>query len=225
MKIADGVHQEPESQLPRRMIIAAGLLAGFAIVGSTMVSFTEIRTRDQIAANERDYLLRSLNDVLPESTYDNEMFTDTIEVIDEELLGTSDPVIVYRARKAGQPIAALLTPVAPKGYGGPIKLLIGITTAGEVTGVRVVSHRETPGLGDVIEIERSDWLLGFDGLSMGNPPLKQWAVKRDGGQFDQFTGATITPRAVVHAVRDALIYFSENSTALFAQPTAAPAEE
>jgi electron transport complex protein RnfG len=225
MKIADGARQDPANQLPRRMMIAAGLLAGFAIIGSTMVSFTEIRTRDQIAANERAYLLRSLNDVLSSSAYDNEMFTDTIQVIDEELLGTSDPVTIYRARRAGQPVAALLTPIAPKGYGGPIKLLVGITVAGDITGVRVVSHRETPGLGDVIEIERSDWLLDFDTLSLGNPPEKQWAVKRDGGQFDQFTGATITPRAVVQAVRDALIYFSENSAKILAPPIPAPVEE
>jgi electron transport complex protein RnfG len=182
-----------------------------------------VRTRDQIAANERAYLLRSLNDVLPESAYDNEMFTDTIQVTDPELLGSKDPITIYRARMAGQPVAALLTPVAPKGYGGPIRLLVGITTDGVIIGVRVVSHRETPGLGDVIEIDRSDWLLGFDGLSMGNPAEKKWAVKRDGGDFDQFTGATITPRAVVHAVRDALIYFSENSDAIFAPAAPVPA--
>ena len=215
MKNADGPDMA-DDRLPMRMMIAAGILAAFAIVGSTLVSFTEVRTRDQIAANERAYLLRSLNDVLPESAYDNEMFTDTIQVTDPELLGSKDPITIYRARRAGQPVAALLTPVAPKGYGGSIRLLVGITTDGVIIGVRVVSHRETPGLGDVIEIDRSDWLLGFDGLSMGNPAEKKWAVKRDGGDFDQFTGATITPRAVVHAVRNALIYFSENSDAIFA---------
>jgi electron transport complex protein RnfG len=225
MKNADQVRAESDDRLPFRMLVAAGILAAFAIVGSTLVSITEDRTRDQIAANERAYLLRSLNEVLPESAYDNEMFTDTIQVTDPELLGSEEPVTIYRARMAGQAVAALLTPVARKGYGGPIRLLVGITTAGVITGVRVVSHRETPGLGDVIEIDRSDWLLGFDGLSMGNPPEKKWAVKRDGGDFDQFTGATITPRAVVNAVRDALIYFSENSDAIFAQSTPVPAGE
>ena len=214
-----------DDRLPMRMMVAAGILAAFAIVGSTLVSFTEVRTRDQIAANERAYLLRSLNDVLPESAYDNEMFTDTIQVTDPELLGSKDPITIYRARMAGQPVAALLTPVAPKGYGGPIRLLVGITADGVIIGVRVVSHRETPGLGDVIEIDRSDWLLGFDGLSMGNPAEKKWAVRRDGGDFDQFTGATITPRAVVHAVRDALIYFSRNSDAILAPATPVPTGE
>lgn len=206
-----------DDRIAARMMIAAGILAAFAVVGSTLVSFTEIRTRDQIAANQRAYLLRSLNDVLPESAYDNEMLTDTLQVTNPELLGSEDPVTIYRARMAGQPVAALLTAVAPKGYGGPIRLLVGITTAGAIAGVRVVSHKETPGLGDVIEIERSDWLLGFDDLSIGNPPVKKWAVKRDGGDFDQFTGATVTPRAVVNAVRDALIYFSENTDAIFAK--------
>jgi electron transport complex protein RnfG len=222
MKNANGPDMA-DDRLPMRMMVAAGILAAFAIVGSTLVSFTEVRTRDQIAANERAYLLRSLNEVLPESAYDNEMFTDTIQVTDPELLGSKDSITIYRARMAGQPVAALLTPVAPKGYGGPIRLLVGITTDGVIIGVRVVSHRETPGLGDVIEIDRSDWLLGFDGLSMGNPAEKKWAVKRDGGDFDQFTGATITPRAVVHAVRDALIYFSENSDAIFAPAAPVPA--
>jgi electron transport complex protein RnfG len=221
MKNANGPDMA-DDRLPMRMMVAAGILAAFAIVGSTLVSFTEVRTRDQIAANERAYLLRSLNEVLPESAYDNEMFTDTIQVTDPELLGSKDSITIYRARMAGQPVAALLTPVAPKGYGGPIRLLVGITTDGVIIGVRVVSHRETPGLGDVIEIDRSDWLLGFDGLSMGNPAEKKWAVKRDGGDFDQFTGATITPRAVVHAVRDALIYFSENSDAIFAPAAPVP---
>ena len=225
MKNADQTRAKSDDRLSLRMLVAAGVLSAFAIVGSTLVSFTEGRTRDQIAANERAYLLRSLNDVLPESAYDNEMFTDTIQVTDPELLGSEDPVTIYRARMAGQPVAALLTPVAPKGYGGPIRLLVGITTAGVITGVRVVSHRETPGLGDVVEIERSDWLRGFDDLSMGNPPEKRWAVKRDGGDFDQFTGATITPRAVVNAVRDALIYFSENSDAIFAPSIPVPAGE
>jgi len=222
MKNADQTRAKSDDRLSLRMLVAAGVLSAFAVVGSTLVSFTEGRTRDQIAANERAYLLRSLNDVLPESAYDNEMFTDTIQVIDMELLGSEDPVTIYRARMAGQPVAAILTPVAPKGYGGPIRLLVGITTAGVITGVRVVSHRETPGLGDVVEIERSDWLRGFDDLSMGNPPEKRWAVKQDGGDFDQFTGATITPRAVVNAVRDALIYFSENSDAIFAPSIPVP---
>ena len=108
-----------DDRIAVRMMIAAGILAAFAVVGSTLVSFTEIRTRDQIAANQRAYLLRSLNDVLPESAYDNEMFTDTLQVTNPELLGSEDPVTIYRARMAGQPVAALLTAVAPKVMAAP----------------------------------------------------------------------------------------------------------
>ncbi len=200
------------------MAVAAGILAAFAIVGSVMVAVTEAHTRLRIEENERQYLLRSLNDVLPAGAYDNEMFDDTIEVIDEELLGSSEPVTIYRARMGDRPVAALLTPSAPKGYAGPIRLLVGIDADGQLTGVRVIAHRETPGLGDAIEAERSDWILGFDGLALGKPPVKQWAVERDGGEFDQLTGATVTPRAIVKAVRDALIYFSENRDAIFSAP-------
>ena len=113
--------------------------------------------------------------------------------------------------------------LAPDGYGGPIQLLVGINYDETVAGVRVVSHRETPGLGDGIDDRRSDWVLGFDGRSLSDPPPKQWAVERDGGLFDQFTGATITPRAVVKAVRDSLVYFSADKDALFTQ--APPAGE
>lgn len=194
----------------RSMGIAAAILAGFAIVGTTLVAMTEDATRQRIADNELAYLLRTLNEVVPASAYDNSMFADTIEVFDPDLLGTEEPVTVYRATRGGQPVAVILTPVAPVGYSGPIRLLVGVNATGVVTGVRVVDHRETPGLGDAIEIDRSNWILGFDGRSLSNPALAAWAVRRDGGEFDQFTGATVTPRAVVKAVRDALLYFEEN---------------
>ena len=104
---------------------------------------------------------------------------------------------------------------APDGYNGDIRLLAAIDVTGTVLGVRVVSHRETPGLGDPIEVERSDWVLGFTGKSLLSPQGKSWAVKRDGGEFDQFTGATISPRAVVKAVHNTLLYFKTNQKSLF----------
>ena len=159
-----------------------------------------------------------LDEIVPPDLRDNDMFTDTIQVTDAELLGTPDPVTVYRARKNGEPVAAILRVVAPNGYSGPVRLLVGVRNNGEVAGVRVVSHRETPGLGDAIESDRSDWILGFTDRSLGDPPEAAWTVKRDGGAFDQFTGATITPRAVTRAVRNALIYFQANQEALFAGP-------
>jgi len=198
-----------------RMASAAAVLAVFAATGVGLVAFTEEATRERIAANERAFLLKSLHDVLPSERYDNDVFSDTVEVRDEELLGTDEPVTVYRAFRQGKPSAVILAPVAPGGYSGAIRLLIGIDIDGRITGVRVTSHRETPGLGDGIEADRSDWIRSFDGRSIGNPALAGWEVKRDGGIFDQFTGATVTPRAVVNAVRNALVYFSAHRESLF----------
>jgi len=203
------------------MLRAAGILAGFGIFGTLLVAVTWESTADRIAENERAYLLRTLADVLPEGAYDNAVHDDFITVTDPELLGTPDPVTVYRARSGSRPVAVVMTPTAPGGYSGPIRLLVGILADGTVSGVRVVAHRETPGLGDKIEVERNDWILGFEGRSLGNPARERWAVQRDGGVFDQFTGATITPRAVVSAVRDALIYFAANRDALFDTPAGA----
>jgi len=198
-----------------RMAVAAGILAAFAAAGVGLVAFTEVSTRERIAANERAYLLRALNEVVPADAHDNDMFSDTIQVSDEELLGTPEAITVFRAFSGGQPAAVILTPIAPDGYSGAIRLLVGIATDGRLTGVRVTSHRETPGLGDGIEAARSDWIVGFDDRSLADPPLARWTVRRDGGDFDQFTGATITPRAVVKAVRNALLYFEKNRQILF----------
>lgn len=205
-------------ELPRRMLAAGALLAGFSVVGAGLVALTADATRERIAANERAYLLRSLNDVVPASAYDNDMFTDTIELTDPELLGSAEPLTAYRARQDGRTIAVILNVVAPAGYSGPIRLVVGIDADGAITGVRVVSHRETPGLGDDIEVERSDWIRGFDGKVLDSHPENGWAVRRDGGEFDQFTGATVTPRAVVKAVHNALIYFSANRALLLELP-------
>lgn len=198
-----------------QITLTALLLFLFAAVGTALVAFTFENTHERIAANERAALLRNLHVLIPPASHDNDIFNDIIEVTDPDLLGSTEPVTVYRARKAGWPVAAVLTPTAPDGYNGAIKLLVAINLDGTVAGVRVLSHRETPGLGDAIEAERSDWIRGFEGLSIGNPPLSGWAVKRDGGRFDQFTGATITPRAVVKAVKKALIYFKRNQQRLF----------
>jgi electron transport complex protein RnfG len=199
----------------RHILITGILLFLFAVVGATMVAFTFDATEERIAANERALLLRSLNELIPHERHDNDLFADVIEVTDASLLGTDEPVPVYRARKDGRNVAAVLAPVAPDGYGGAIKLLVCVTLDGTLCGVRVVAHKETPGLGDAIEAERSDWILGFTGKSLTDPPEKQWRVERDGGVFDQFTGATITPRAVVKAVRKTLVYFRQHRAQLF----------
>jgi electron transport complex protein RnfG len=200
----------------RTSVITAVILSMFAIAGTAMVAYTYEQTRDRIAANERETLMRKLNVLIPRGRYDNTLFTDTLEVRDEKLLGTRDAVTVYRARLGGKPVALVIAPVAPDGYGGSIKLLVGIAYDGTLTGVRVTAHHETPGLGDAIEEERSNWIYGFNGKSLGNPPPDRWAVKKDGGAFDQLTGATITPRAIVKAVKKTLIYYRQHRDALFA---------
>lgn len=199
----------------RQVLVTAVFLFLFAAIGTGMVAFTFDNTHARIEANERAALLRNLHVLIPPERHDNDIFNDVIEVTDPTQLGTSDPVDVYRARKDGWPVALVITPTAPDGYGGAIKLLVGINLDGTLAGVRVVKHRETPGLGDAIEASRSDWILGFTGRSLGNPPEKLWGVKRDGGVFDQFTGATISPRAVVKAVKKTLIYFQRNHQHLF----------
>jgi electron transport complex protein RnfG len=189
----------------------------FAVIGSGLVAFTHDNTAELTAENQRKALLKSLNELVPSERYDNDIFTDTLDVVSSELLGTDEPVTVYRARKNGWPVAAVLAAVAPDGYNGTIRLLVAVNLDGSLAGVRVVQHRETPGLGDAVEADRSGWILGFAGRSLSNPAKKGWKVKRDGGVFDQFTGATITPRAVVKAVHKALLYFQLHSHRLFEQ--------
>jgi electron transport complex protein RnfG len=203
--------------LYRPVFISAVFLLVFAVIGSGLVAFTFDSTEERIAENQRRALLKSLNELVPSDRYDNNIFSDILLVSDTELLGTDEPVPVYRARKGGWPVAAVLAPVAPDGYNGNIRLLVAINLDGTLAGVRVVQHRETPGLGDGIEASRSDWILGFDGKSLSNTAKKDWRVKRDGGRFDQFTGATITPRAVVKAVHKALLYFKLRRQKLFEQ--------
>jgi electron transport complex protein RnfG len=184
------------------------------------VAFTERNTRDQITENERQRLLDGINALIPHEQYDNDILQDTLKWPATMALGTEEPTEIYRARLDGEPVAAILTVVAPDGYSGQIKMLVGIYHSGKLAGVRVISHKETPGLGDKIDENKSGWILQFEGLSLTDPAAAKWKVKKDGGQFDQFTGATITPRAVVNAVKEALIYFRDEKKALFA-----PSEE
>ncbi|MEJ2509404.1 MAG: electron transport complex subunit RsxG [Gammaproteobacteria bacterium] len=206
--------------LMKNMSVSAVLLGLFAIVGTALVAYTYSATKDRIAANERAILLRTLHTLIPASEQDNDMAQDTVQVTSPQYLGSPKPMTVYRARKDGKPVAAVFTAIAPNGYGGPIKLLVAVRYNGTIAGVRVISDQETPGLGDAIESEKSDWIYSFTGKSLDNPGKKGWAVKRDGGQFDQFTGATISPRAVVKAVHNTLLYFKQHREELFgAKPT------
>ncbi len=198
-------------------ILRVGLiLAAFAIGATSLVGLTETSTKDKIADNEKQTLLRAINAVVPTERYDNDILNDTQVLAPTEALHTTDDTVIYRARQNQQPSAVVLTAVAPNGYSGKIKLLIGIYADGSLSGVRVITHKETPGLGDKIDVKKADWILKFNNLSLSNPAENRWSVKKDGGEFDQFTGATITPRAVVSAIKSALIYFEKNRDQLFA---------
>ncbi len=191
----------------------------FAASGAALVGLTFIQTEDDIKFNEKLTLLRKLNNIIPAESYDNDLLLDTIVIKASSVLSTKEETLAYRARKNKKNVAVVFTSIAPNGYNGSIQLLVGINADGKLSGVRVVKHRETPGLGDVVSITHSDWILGFDNKSLSDPDARGWKVKRDGGVFDQFTGATITPRAVVKAVHNALLYFDENQDMLFSVQT------
>jgi len=207
--------------IARSMGVAALILTGFALVGTGLVAVTYTHTKDIIAEAQQAALEASLNQLVPADRYDNRATADRIDIVAPEWLGTDQPVTVYRARKNGQPVALFATPYAPDGYSGPIQLLIGVYADGTLAGVRVLAHKEKPGLGDAIEERRSPWILAFTGKSLTDPLPEKWKVKKDGGVFDQFTGATITPRAVVKATQRFLEYVQHHQEWLFA-PAAVP---
>jgi electron transport complex protein RnfG len=197
-------------------VIRSGFLLGLiALLGTALLAGVNGLTHERIIEQEKLRVLQQLNALVPVASYNNDLLGDRIEITDEAFFRHPAPIVVYRARMDNLAVAALMIVTAPDGYNGDIRLLIGIDSNGTVLGVRVVSHRETPGLGDPIEIERSDWILGFNDKSLLNTRTSDWAVKRDGGEFDQFTGATISPRAVVRAVHNTLLYFKANQQSLF----------
>jgi len=199
----------------KTILITASLLMLFAMSGAALVGLTFIQTEDDIIYNEKLTLLKKLNNIIPAESYGNDLLLDTITIPPSILLGTKEESLVYRARKNNQNVAAVYSSIAANGYNGPIHLLVGVKANGQLAGVRVVKHRETPGLGDVVSISHSNWILSFDDKSLEQPDERGWKVKRDGGVFDQFTGATITPRAVVKAVHNSLLYFKKNQNMLF----------
>jgi electron transport complex protein RnfG len=211
----------PESATPRPRVGVA-LLPVVAVAAFGLVALVHEATRDDIAAAAQVRRLARFQEVLQGQTFDNDLLADVVSVRDAELLGTPDAMKAYRARRGSRAVAVVLEAVAPNGYSGPIRLLVGIAPDGRVLGVRVLEHRETPGLGDAIESERSDWIDRFAGRSLRDPAPSGWRVRKDGGAFDQFTGATITPRAVVGAVANALRYFERHRDELLAPPGTIP---
>lgn len=202
------------SLLRHPLIQAPFLLTTFAVLSAMLVALSFYITDEQIKINERMTLLRSLDDIIPRDRYDNDLLQDYLEMKDTTLFG-DEPVMIYRARQGKKPVAAIFNPVTPEGYNGSIRLLVGIHDEGILGGVRVISHQETPGLGDLIELRKSKWILNFTGRSLNNPTEKAWKVKRDGGIFDQLTGATITPRAVVKMVKNTLLFYQKYKEEIF----------
>jgi Na+-translocating ferredoxin:NAD+ oxidoreductase subunit G len=198
------------------------ILAAFSIAATVLVIGTAKLTAPRIAQQQQQELLNVLNQLLPPDMHDNDLVASCTLVAHPELGGAQQKV--YRATVKGQavnesiPQALALEVIAPNGYSGAIKLLVAFNLNGSVTGVRVLEHKETPGLGDKIELRKNDWILSFNGLSVNGTDDKRWAVKRDGGQFDAFTGATITPRAVVQAVKQANLLYQQQGSAWFSAP-------
>ncbi len=191
------------------------LLAGFAVLTTAIIASTFLGTKERIAEARRAAEQKALLEIVPPARHDNEMLDDTLPVGPADtLLRLREDKKIYIARQAGAVEAVILPVNAPDGYSGNIELIVGVNRDGSLAGVRTLQHRETPGLGDKVDLKKSDWILDFAGKSFANTPEAQWTVKKDGGVFDQFTGATITPRAVSAAVKRGLEYFEANRAAL-----------
>ncbi|EGU39843.1 electron transport complex subunit RsxG [Vibrio splendidus] len=193
------------------------VLAIFACASTGLVAVTHYLTKDQIKQQEQTQLLSVLNQVIPHDLHDNELFSSCTLVQAEEL-GTEKAMPAYIAKINGEPSAIAIEAIAPDGYNGAIKVIVGMKIDGTILGTRVLSHQETPGLGDKIDLRVSDWVLSFAGKQVTDSNLDRWKVRKDGGDFDQFTGATITPRAVVKSVKQAVQYVNQNNQALLSQP-------
>ena len=198
-------------------VMRSGLtLAVIAAICTALVAFTYQITDERIAMNEQAWLEQSLQPALSGVSFDSGVSESVVTIPAPHTLPGSDDAIIYRVYSGESPVAALFVVSARDGYAGAIKMLVGVDIKGKVTGVHVLAHRETPGLGDRIESDKTDWVRQFDGRSLGEPVAGNWKIKRDGGEFDQLTGASVTPRAVVKAIRETLEYFDANSAAVFA---------
>lgn len=199
----------------QQMFKSARVLSLYVLLGVGLLLAVKFITQELIDNAEKENKQAAFNEVLPASSYDNDPLKDTKNFTNEALLGSETPVSFYRARKNGKPAGVIFEAVAPDGYSGKITILIGVFPDGRISGVRVLKHKETPGLGDKIELRKSNWILSFNGMNLRDDNAAKWRVKKDGGIFDQFTGATITPRAVVKAVRKALTFVNQQGAKLY----------
>ncbi|ELR8729043.1 electron transport complex subunit RsxG [Vibrio vulnificus] len=192
-------------------------LAIFACATTGLVAMTQYLTKDQITLQEQKQLSSVLNQVIPQSAHDNLLF-ESCTLVSDSALGSDKAMPAYIATRNGQATAIAIESVAPDGYNGAIKIITGIDASGTVLGTRVLSHQETPGLGDKIDLRVTDWITSFTGKQSNDDNYNSWKVRKDGGEFDQFTGATITPRAVVKAVRNTVEFVNSHREQILNQP-------
>ncbi len=198
-------------------VLKSGItLAMIAAICTSLVALTYHLTADRIAANDKALLEQSLHPALSDIFYDSGVSESLLVLSPPHALPGSEEALIYRVYAKEEPVAALFVVTARDGFSGPIRILVGVDIEGIVTGIRILRHRETPGLGDKIVASRSDWVHQFTGRSLGDPMLTDWAIRRDGGEFDQLTGASVTPRAVIKAMRDSLVYFDVHKGEIFA---------
>lgn len=206
----------------KRSVIGNGLiLALFALITAGTLAVTQIVTREPIERAIREASSKALLQIIPLEHVSNDLLLDTYPIPKAywKMLNLPNGGDINLAREEDGSIFAVIVPtVAPGGYSGPIALLVGVNRDGTIAGVRATSHSETPGLGDKVDLKKSDWILSFNGKSLQNPPPDLWKVQKDGGVFDQFTGATITPRAVVNQVRTVLDFVAEHREEIFSVP-------
>lgn len=220
---------KPLTQAAGRNALRTGLiLFAFTFIATALLVFTFTLTHPTIERSQQAEKLALLSQVIPASLYDNDLLASQRSVVPDDLLGSRQATSMWIARRGGAVTAVVLETVAPDGYSGDIHLVVGIDVDGTITGVRVTEHHETPGLGDYIDRKKSPWIEQFNGKSLTAPDARLWKVTKDGGQLDARAGATITPRAVVKAVKNALVYFARHRAAIVAPPVApvaAPAKE
>lgn len=212
--LAQWLQPDNLQQLRPQVKFQAGVLAGFALLAAILLGVADLATRGVIELRLREDLQANLAQVVPAELHDNDLLQDSVMMDAKDNNLGSEQIEVYLAKKAGIVNAVCFKFIAPDGYAGPISLVMGVDRDGEILGVRVIAHVETPGLGDKIEVTKSKWVLGFNGKSLDNLSVEQWAVKKDGGVFDQFSGATITPRKVVQAIKRGLDFYKTHQAEL-----------
>ena len=208
-----------------KSIVRNGALLGlFAVITTGLIAVTHFSTKSRIETQQAHKLKSLINEVFPQDRHDNAILDDCIQ-LSSPLLGSAEAQTIYRAKRQDEPVGFVVTTIAPNGYSGQIKMIVGITLDLEILGTRVIEHKETPGLGDKIDLAVSDWILSFSNKTFSDDNARQWQVKKDGGQFDQFTGATITQRAVVGSVANTARFVHDNMSQLLSAQSSCPAKE